>query len=310
MGTIKLLPGCNSFKANLHCHTTVSDGCFTPVQIKELYKNAGYSIVAYTDHCVFKYHKDLDDPGFLALAGYELNTRGQPAAGVFHKTCHLNAIARNPDKVAETPQLDQYDPARINEIIARLKALDFMVNYNHPAWSAEEPSDYCPLEGITGFEIYNHGTQVSSFEGLTSGDYAMWLKYGRQSWAIAADDNHNRFENKGITDSCGGWVVISASELRYGLIIEALEKGWFYSSTGPEIRRLDLDDGILTLECSPVRAAVLKTPAIGENPQNLYSSQDTITQATFDLRKIKRFARVELMDGNGKTAFSNPVFLI
>ena len=40
----------NFYKANLHCHTTLSDGRLTPEEIKELYKSQGYSIVAYTDH--------------------------------------------------------------------------------------------------------------------------------------------------------------------------------------------------------------------------------------------------------------------
>ena len=40
----------NFYKANLHCHTTFSDGVLTPEQVKELYLANGYSIVAYTDH--------------------------------------------------------------------------------------------------------------------------------------------------------------------------------------------------------------------------------------------------------------------
>ena len=44
-----LLPeNVNWYRANLHCHTTISDGCLTPEQVKEAYKAKGYSIVAYT----------------------------------------------------------------------------------------------------------------------------------------------------------------------------------------------------------------------------------------------------------------------
>ena len=38
------------FKANLHAHTTLSDGRLTPEQLKDFYLAHGYSIVAYTDH--------------------------------------------------------------------------------------------------------------------------------------------------------------------------------------------------------------------------------------------------------------------
>ena len=45
-----LTPGVNAYKANLHCHTTMSDGRLTPEEIKAHYQAHGYSIVAFTDH--------------------------------------------------------------------------------------------------------------------------------------------------------------------------------------------------------------------------------------------------------------------
>lgn len=48
-----LLPKSGSFyKANLHCHSTVSDGKLTPEELKKIYKEKGYSVIAYTDHDV------------------------------------------------------------------------------------------------------------------------------------------------------------------------------------------------------------------------------------------------------------------
>ena len=38
------------YKANLHCHTTHSDGKLTPSQTREAYQAQGYSVVAFTDH--------------------------------------------------------------------------------------------------------------------------------------------------------------------------------------------------------------------------------------------------------------------
>lgn len=38
----------NYYKANLHCHSTNSDGKLSPEEVKALYKANGYSIVAYT----------------------------------------------------------------------------------------------------------------------------------------------------------------------------------------------------------------------------------------------------------------------
>ena len=57
-----LLPDSGNFyKANLHVHTTVSDGQMTPEEIKRIYKEHGYSIVAFTDHEIMIPHTDLAD---------------------------------------------------------------------------------------------------------------------------------------------------------------------------------------------------------------------------------------------------------
>ena len=60
------------YKANLHCHTTFSDGRKTPAEIKELYARLGYSVVAITDHDLLIPHDELTDSNFLALHGFEI----------------------------------------------------------------------------------------------------------------------------------------------------------------------------------------------------------------------------------------------
>ena len=57
------------YKANLHCHTTISDGKMTPEEVKEYYRERGYSVVAFTDHCIMLPHPELNDDSFLALNG-------------------------------------------------------------------------------------------------------------------------------------------------------------------------------------------------------------------------------------------------
>ena len=54
----------NFFKANLHCHSTLSDGKWTIEKIKEEYKKRGYSIVAFSDHDHLINHSDLNDKDF------------------------------------------------------------------------------------------------------------------------------------------------------------------------------------------------------------------------------------------------------
>ena len=52
------------YKANLHSHTIMSDGSATPEQVKEVYKQMGYHIVAFTDHEVLLDQSHLSDEDF------------------------------------------------------------------------------------------------------------------------------------------------------------------------------------------------------------------------------------------------------
>ena len=72
--------GGNLYKANLHTHTTVSDGKMTPAEIKAAYLERGYSIVAFTDHDLIVPHTELRDDRFLPITGCEIALEA-PAVG-------------------------------------------------------------------------------------------------------------------------------------------------------------------------------------------------------------------------------------
>ena len=69
-----LLPqGGQFFKANLHCHSTVSDGRMTPEELKKVYMEQGYSVLAYTDHNLLVDHSELAQEDFLPIVGVEID---------------------------------------------------------------------------------------------------------------------------------------------------------------------------------------------------------------------------------------------
>ena len=61
--------GVSRLKVNLHMHTTLSDGSKTPEEAAEIYKKAGYDVVAITDHWIHR------DSGEIAVCVFyqELN---------------------------------------------------------------------------------------------------------------------------------------------------------------------------------------------------------------------------------------------
>ena len=68
MSRVDLLPSNGHFyKANLHCHSTLSDGRYTPEQLKALYLQHGYQIIAFSDHNRLVPHPELKEEGFLPL---------------------------------------------------------------------------------------------------------------------------------------------------------------------------------------------------------------------------------------------------
>ena len=61
----------NQYVANLHCHTTLSDGRKTPEEIRDAYKEQGYSIVAFSDHDNYFDHSDFCTDDFVAINSFE-----------------------------------------------------------------------------------------------------------------------------------------------------------------------------------------------------------------------------------------------
>ena len=94
-----LLPNTKQYKANLHSHTTLSDGKIKPEDVVAGYKAHGYDILAITDHEYITNHQHMADENFIILTGYELSLYKDYPASVSWRDrtyCHLNLYAKNP----------------------------------------------------------------------------------------------------------------------------------------------------------------------------------------------------------------------
>lgn len=314
-----LLPQEGAFyKANLHAHTTISDGRLTPQELKDAYKAKGYSIVAYTDHRQYRYHKELCDEAFLALAAYEVDINSwADIPGDFSriKTYHINLYDTNPEVNAEQkaasplPERRYRDIDYINGYLEQMNRLGFMACYNHPYWSLQNYDDYKNLRNCFAMEIYNHGCEIDGLYGFNPQSYDEMLRTGNRLFCLSTDDNHNStpFDDP-MCDSFGGFTMIKAREFSYAGVIEALQKGWFYSSMGPEIFEISVEDGQLTVRCSPVEKLFVITE--GRNCyKKLAKPGETVTEATFPLDGKEGYIRVQVRDGKGLYACSNAYFL-
>jgi len=312
------------FKANLHCHTVVSDGALTPEEVKRLYAEQGYAVVAFTDHDVLIDQSHLSDEKFLALNGYELHVPADPVSG---QTCHMNFIAKDPknlEMVCHAPcylwgncagyadrikfSRDDYVRERthagISDMMRRGRDAGFFVIYNHPTWSQESYAEYSGYNGMHAMEIFNTGSWAGGYPEYNGRVYDDLLRQGKRIFCVSTDDNHN----KEVNDSFGGFTYIKAESLDYPSVAKALESGNFYASEGPKIKSLYVEDGILYAETSPAREIRFNTGTRAVSVA-IAPAGETVSRAQIKLDKRDIYVRLTVTDSEGKHANSNAYFL-
>lgn len=293
-----LLPQTNRYKANLHTHSTVSDGKLTPEQVKAFYKDHGYSILAITDHNITLDHTHMSEPDFLMLTGAEMDI---PVANA-RKTCHLCMLSRDPHlqwipfrdrdvlphmdayiDLCECENLPQvYSPESINQIIAKANEKGFLVTYNHPTWSLEYYEDYSKYQGLWAMEYMNSGSLAGGYDEHNGWVFREFLNMGNPLLPIMADDTHSPVSPRSGYPYAGtAWTVVAADRLEYGCVMDALARGDLYCSCGPQIHSLTWDEGILRISCSPATKIQLIRHI---RPCRLAFGKD-LTEAEFNLRK-------------------------
>lgn len=321
--------GKKQFKANLHCHSNLSDGKWSPEKIKQEYKKRGYAVVCITDHERLVNHSDLTDSEILFLTGYEAYIRTMPFNGITDEQAHINFYSRTPDNkmVYYTPNHTKYIPARelknlqyhffverrqydvefVKKMIEDGKKSGYIVCHNHPSWSFEGEAFAEAYEGCFAMEIYNHSSHVGGHIDYDRAYYEHQLKKGRKTALIAADDNHNGAPIESpYSDAFGGFTYILADELSYDSVFSALETKNFYASTGPQIYSLTADKGKFRILSSEAKRIVFSTNT--RHRSVYYAEEKPLTEAEFKLGEYDEWVRVEVVDEKGKIAFTRAYF--
>lgn len=333
--TIHLLPKTPQHKANLHCHSTLSDGCYTPTEIKKLYQAQGYDVVAFTDHDYIFPHTDLTDEAFVALTGYEMQIMDDKGSLPRCKrdVVHLNFIAKDPDNrtlvygdpgehydgdPAFSPDnifTDSYgkkrilSPAGINAIIEEAADCGFLVSFNHPTWSFSDRRHYCGLKGLTCMEIYNTCCEYDGHDTYCPTVYDEFLRDGQQLFCIATDDNHNRSLG-GLpkdADSFDGFTMLCLTDLNYQNVISALVQGDLYASRGPLIHEISVTGNHVHLETSPAKKIMLSCGCRRDDSVRL-GIDVLLSSADFSLQGIEDYIRFTVTDAAGRSANSRAYF--
>lgn len=330
-----LPPEGNWYKANLHCHTSVSDGNFTPERVKEEYKKRGYSIVAYTDHQLMVNHSYLADADFLPLIGWEYEVCEDKPWREHPLACHICFIAldnkdprqhvANGSKYLEKAKgyadhfcfdpeqvemVYDYSAKSMTEVMQGGRDAGFFVTYNHPAWSLETRDQYTNYHGMHAMEICNYGCYEAGYEDYNAFIYDDMLRAGERIYCVATDDNHNGGKGEdALHDSFGGFTMIRAESLDYRTVTRALENGDFYASMGPEIYELYFEDDAVHIKCSPARTIALHG-GVRVSWAKHAKGDELLTEAVFPLYGLDlRYIRLSVTDAEGKRANTRAYFI-
>ena len=324
----------NFYKVNMHAHTALSDGTQTPEEVKELYKAKGYSAVAFTDHELMLDHSDLTDDEFVAITSYEYGfdlSRENPLSALYAgelktrdhaEKVHLNFYSKDPhdarmvccnlnyiwgnaaglrdraEYVGAPDYQRRYSVEGVNEVIRAAKERNMIVIYNHPNWSMNTHSFYTALENLDGLEILNgDGGGDSDMEAVPH-VYQEMARSGQRIICVGGDANHS------LEGSFLAWTMGKAEKRSYGDLIDGLEKGNCYATSGPEIYELFVEGGRVFVKTSEAVGIYLHTAGRRTDHLSLRRTGKPFCEASFALDPNDVMFRISVRDASGNHAYT------
>ena len=297
-------------KGGLHCHTTRSDGKATPEETIAIHEQKGYDFLAITDHRIYNYKNYLPESRLTIIPGMEMDAHIAPMRRIhcFHTVWLGPEKPENPyeqDQVFERELVkDQFDFQE--KYLNQAHKDKHLTIYCHPQWSGTPAREFEQMEGNFAMELWNTGCALGCDYDVNNG--WIWdeiLMQGKKIFGVATDDGHP------ATQHGMGWVMVN-SESNVSSILEALKKGAFYSSTGPEIHDFYIDDeGYAHVKCSTcVKCRFIcgaMRPIVQRGTDNGGAFLEMVSRDP--VPDYFPYLRVEVTDIGGRVAWSNPIFL-
>ncbi len=298
------------FKGNTHAHTLESDGDSTPEEVTRWYKEHGYRFLVLTDHNILAAVDGLNakfaEPGrFVVIKGEEVTSAFEG------KAIHVNGL----DTKA---RIGRQEGSSVQEILQKsvdaVRAQEGVPHINHPnfGWSIT-PAQLKAVRNNKLFEIFNGHPMVNNQGGGgVPGTEAAWdtiLSAGVLLYGIAVDDAHH-FKDPGKPGQAGpgrGWIIVRAAALTPRVILDAVERGDFYASTGVELTDYQVTASAMTVTVRKKPYEKYRIQFIGRGGAVLYEALDS--PATYTFRGTEGYVRARVLDSNGGIGWCQPVSL-
>ncbi|CAL65355.1 PHP domain-containing protein [Christiangramia forsetii] len=178
------------------------------------------------------------------------------------KAVHMGAInienVIEPQKGATIVELIQNNLDAIKEHEKKI-GRPVLQHLNHPNFTyAITAEDIKQINGERFFEVFNGHPYVNNYgDSIHDSTEEMWdqvnIAYHSMKkpllLGIATDDSHHYHKFGSKWSNAGrGWVVVKSETLHPTNIIEAMERGDFYASTGVELLELKFENNKLSIE--------------------------------------------------------------
>lgn len=298
------------YKGNTHTHTLNSDGDSTPDEVVRWYREHGYQFLVLTDH---NFLTSVD--GLNALHGADeqfLVIRGEEVTDNFgNKPIHVNGI--NLSRAVE-PQGGKSVLETLQRNVDAIRAASGVPHINHPNFRwAITAAELNQVQDNKLFEIYNGHPQVNNVGGGGApGLEEVWdqiLSRGKLLYGIAVDDAHHfkRPWDRNSARPGRGWVMVKTDQLSVANILNALERGEFYASTGVELQDYQVDEKEMTITIKPSGDSKYRVQFIGNGGRVL--SEVNSSPARYEFRGNEVYVRAKVIESNGGLAWTQPVLV-
>ena len=296
------------YKGNTHAHTTESDGDSPPEVVARWYKDHGYDFLVLSDHNVLTDPVALShlvDSTFLLIPGEEVTSSFE------RRPVHVNGL--NLPGLVEARR-DSTLVATIQANVDAVREGSGVPHVNHPnfEWAYGAP-ELAQVERYRLLEIFNgHPTVHNEGGGGTPGMEEVWdalLTQGKRIYGIAVDDAHH-FQGEFSRDRANpgrGWVGVRAATREAGAIMESLEEGRFYASSGVTLADVVVTPETLAVHIAQDRNFRYTTVFIGDGGRVLATS--TENPAVYRLADDVTYVRARITDSMGYRAWTQPAFV-
>jgi hypothetical protein len=175
-----------------------------------------------------------------------------------------------------------------------------LAHLNHPNFGyAVTAEDLAHVIQEKFFEVYNGHPGVNHLGDETHlGLERMWdiantIRLAELKlpplFGLATDDSHNYFGPRGASPG-RGWVMVRAKELTPAALIQAMEAGDFYASSGVSFRSIRVQDGRITLEIDAQPDVSYSTEFVGTPREYDRSSEPVVDKDGKELAVTRRYS--------------------